>query len=231
MSEKIGKETRHVQDFEQVSLRLENWFSEMELIQGERELLTIEASPELLSKIETTVKGCTLTIRLCAGIWERFGYALATSLTRPRVRLCLEVKDLTALSVLGAARVRAAKLESDTLALRFEGAGKIQILHLAANALVVDLGGATRIEVAGQATEQTVSIFGAGAYDARDLESKRATVRLRGMGRASVWATEDLATDVCGAGGVEVRGEPRVRRVLPARGFYQQFPGRPVPPG
>lgn len=216
MSGNIGKETRPVQGFEQVSLRIENWLSDLELIQGERELLTIEASPDLLSKVETTVRERTLAIRLSASIWEKLGYALATSLTRPRVRLRLEVKSLTGLNVLGAARVSASKLESDILALRFEGAGEMEILHLAAKSLTVDLGGATRIELAGQATQQKVSIFGAGTYDAGNLESKRASIRLRGMGRASVWVTEDLSTELRGVGSVEVRGKPRVRRAVPA---------------
>ncbi len=216
MSSNGGKETRHVQDFERVSLRIENWLSDLELIQGERELLTIEASPDLLSKVETTVGGHTLTIRLSASIWEKLGYALATSLTRPRVRLRLEVKSLTVLSVLGAARVSAPKLESDVLALSFQGAGRIQIDHLAAKALTVELGGASRIELAGQVAEQKVSIFGAGTYDAGDLESKRATVCLRGMGRAHVWVLDDLTTDVRGFGNVEVRGKPRIRRAVPA---------------
>lgn len=216
MHSEIRKEARLIQDVEQVSLRIENWLSDVELIQGERERLTIEASPDLLSQIESTVRGHVLAIRLSASIWEKLGYALATSLTRPRVRLRLEVKSLTALSVFGAARVGISKLESDILSLRFQGAGKIQIAQLSAETLAVDLGGATWIELAGRATEQEVSLFGAGTYDAGDLESKRATVHLKGMGRASVWVIEDLTTDIRGVGSVEVRGEPRIRRAVPA---------------
>jgi hypothetical protein len=216
MSINMAKETRLVQGFEQVRMRIENWFIDLELIQGERELLTIEASPDHLSKIETTVTGRTLELRLSASVWEKLGYALATSLTRPRARLRLEVKSLTVLSLLGAARVSAPKLESDNLAIRFEGAGKFQILRLTAKALAVNLGGATRIEVAGQATEQNVSIAGAGIYEARDLESRRASVQLRGIGRASVWVIDELATELRGVGSVEVRGNPRVRRAVPA---------------
>jgi hypothetical protein len=216
MSVNLAKETRLVQDFERVRMQIENWQIDLELIQGERELLTIEASPDLLPKIETTVTGDTLAIRLSASIWEKLGYALATSLTRPRARVRLEVKNLTALSVLGAARASASKLVSDNLEISFEGAGIFQILHLTAKALAVNLGGATRIEVAGQATEQNVSIAGAGTYEARELKSKRASIRLRGVGRANVWVSDELATDVRGVGSVEVRGNPRVRRAVPA---------------
>jgi hypothetical protein len=216
MSGNSGKETRFVQDFEEVSLRIENWFCDLELVQGEREMLTLEASPDLLAKIETTVRGRTLAIGLSASMWEKLGYALSTSLTRARVRLQLEVKSLTALSVLGTARVSASRLGSDVLAIRFQGAGKLQIHQLAARALTVDLGGASRIELAGQATEQKVNLVGAGTYEAGELQSKRATVRLSGMGQASVWVLEDLATEVRGFGSVEVRGKPRVRRAVPA---------------
>lgn len=217
MSGKIGKETRLVQDFEQVDLRIGNWLVDLELVQGGRELLAIEARPEILSKVETTVRGRTLDIRLSASVWEKLGYALATSLTRPRVRLRLEVKSLSALRVLGAARVTAPKLESDVLALSFQGAGKMEIHDLAAKTLVVDLGGASSIELAGQVTEQKVSIFGAGSYAAANLESRRTVVCLRGMGRANVWVLEELTTDIRGFGSVEVRGEPRMRRAMSAR--------------
>ena len=215
MSSDIGKESRSVGDFEQVKLRLENWLSDLDLVLGERESLTLEGSPDLLSKIQTTVKERTLELCLSVGFWEKLGYAVATSLTRPRVRLRLEVKSLTALSVFGAARVRVSKLQSDNLSLRFHGAGQIQIPQLSAETLAVDLGGASRIELAGRATEQKVTIFGAGIYDAGDLESRSATVHLKGMGRASVWVIEELTTDICGVGSVEVRGEPRVRRSVP----------------
>lgn len=216
MSDELCKETRQVRDFEQVVLRVENWLSDLEIIQGERDSLTIEASPDLLSKIETTVRSGKLVIRLDAGFWEKLGYALATSLTRPRVRFQLEVISLTALTVVGAARVSASKLQSDSLALSFGGCGEIQIRQLAAEHLSVDLGGAGRIELAGQVVEQEVTMAGAGHYDASDLESKRATVQLRGMGWASVWVVEDLATDICGAGRVEYRGKPKLRRKVAA---------------
>jgi len=216
MSDKLCQETRQVVDFEQVVLRIENWLSDLEIIQGERESLTIEASSHLLPKIETTVSNGKLVIRLAAGFWEKLGYALATSLTRPRVRFRLEVTSLTDLTVVGTARVSAPKLESDRLALSLAGAGEIQIRQLAAKHLSVDLGGAGRIELAGQVVEQEVSTAGAGHYDASDLESKKATVQLRGMGWANVWVIEDLATDICGAGRVEYRGKPKVRRTVAA---------------
>jgi hypothetical protein len=49
-------------------------------------------------------------------------------------------------------------------------------------------------------------------YDAPNLESKRASVNLRGMGRAYVWAVDDLDTSIRGFGGVEYRGTPHVRK-------------------
>lgn len=192
MSDKMHVETRQVRGFDRVVLRIDNCMNDLELIQGERESLTIEASPDLLPKIETRVRGGELGIRLSVGWWERLGHALATSLTRPRIRYRLEVIDLTSLQVFGFARVSGARLESHSLALRFVGAG--------------------RVELAGQVEDQKISIVGAGHYEATNLQSQRATVHLRGAGQASVWALDELAIDVRGLGNVAYRGKPKVRR-------------------
>ena len=68
----------------------------------------------------------------------------------------------------------------------------------------------------GKETRFVQDFFGAGTCEAGELQSKRAAVRLSGMGQASVWVLEDLATELRGVGSVEVRGKPRVRRVVPA---------------
>jgi len=53
---------------------------------------------------------------------------------------------------------------------------------------------------------------GAGSYSAPKLESRRASVDLRGAGHATVWAVEDLDVTIRGLGSVEYYGSPTVKK-------------------
>ena len=73
------------------------------------------------------------------------------------------------------------------------------------------------IEVVGRVEEQHVSLNGMGEYDAHGLNSRAATVDLKGPGgHAIVRVEDDLAVSINGPWRVEYYGQPRVtKRVSP----------------
>jgi hypothetical protein len=206
------RETREVQGFDRVSLRVQNIESDLVITQGPRESLVIEANPDLLTRITTHVSGGELMIRI-AGSWSDFiKEALATSLTRQRIRCTLMVRQLTALEVDGIARVEVANLETDRLVFRFRGPGKANFVSLHARMLEVDISGPCKLEAAGQVVEQTIAIGALGFYFAPKLESKQAVARLNGPGQATIRVSDDLDATISGPGRLEYYGTPRIRR-------------------
>lgn len=74
----------------------------------------------------------------------------------------------------------------------------------------LEINGAASATVAGRVETQSVEISGTGSYQAGDLESSDASVKVSGASAIVVWATEDLYLDCDGAGVIEYWGSPRV---------------------
>ena len=218
-----GVESREVGNFDRVVLSVHNIMNQMQITQGEHESLTIEARPEVLSKITTAVSGGELAIRLDGSLLDRMGFALSTSLTRPVVRYHLTVKSLSSLDLTGFVHVDAAELHTGSLSLKLKGAGEIIIGSLIAQHVAATLQGAGRIELSGQVEEQQVAVQGPGLYQAPNLESRRARVSLKGLGRARVWAIDELEVKVRGLGRVEVRGTPAIKEDISPRAPLPRF--------
>jgi len=115
-------------------------------------------------------------------------------------------------------RGRYMSIETDRFALKLSGAGQVNIKVLSAEMLEVDLPGACVIKVSGKVGEQRITISGAGSYSASKLESRRASVDLRGAGQATVWAVEYLDVTIRGLGSVEYYGTPTVKKSISGLG-------------
>jgi len=215
MSNELITETREVANFSRVTLRD---YGELTVSQGKKESLTIESEQEILDAIQTVVRGDTLDIRIGASWLDKLNFALSTSFTRIPIKYTLVVKDLKALDILGAARVRIEGIETDRLEIVLGGAGEITGHDLQAEQLDVDLRGAGRIELAGQADEQWITISGAGNYHAPDMATKKARVDVNGAGKATVAAKEELNLAIRGLGSVDYYGPGTVKRTISGLG-------------
>jgi hypothetical protein len=216
-------ESREVCSFDRVVLSVHNMMNQIQITQSEHESLTIEARSEVLSKITTAVSEGELSIRLDGSLLDKLGLALSTSLTRPTVRYHLTVKNLTCLDLAGFVHANAAELRASSLSLRLKGAGTITVGSLTAQHVAAELHGAGQIELSGQVEEQDVAIQGPGLYQALDLNSRRARVSLKGLGRARVWAVDELEVRVRGLGRVEVRGTPEINQDISPRAPLPRF--------
>ena len=210
-SSDVRTETREVSGFDRVALP---GFGDLHITQGAEESLTIEASPEILDRIKTEVKDGQLTIRFVRNWVDWIGDVLASGFAGMRIRYDLTVKELAALAMTGAGRAQVANLKTDHLALELRGAGQVIVASLEAAGLEVDLSGAGQIKVWGRVTEQTVTLTGAGSYDAPDLESQRAKATLTGLGSATVLAVEELEATIRSVGSVSYYGAPTVSKTI-----------------
>ena len=205
-------ECRVVRDFDRVVLRVDNTVNEVVVRQGEREPLIVSGRPDTLSRLKTEVRDGELSITLGGGWSDKLQRALATSLTRQWIKCDLTVRRLTSLELGGLVRAHASAIQSDHLSVSVCGAGRVNLESLTAGRLDVVMRGTCQVEATGQVREQKVAIDGMGHYDAPKLESRKTVMDLRGAGRATVWAVEDLHVTSRGIGSVEYHGTPRVKK-------------------
>jgi hypothetical protein len=210
-----------VDNFDRIRLHVNNVENEVVIKQGEREALTIEARSDVLARLKPEVRNGQLIIQL-GGSWsDKINAALATSLNRVRIKYVVTVKNLAGLDITGLAHVRADNITTDRLQVKFGGLGNLNLAGLNAQRLDIDvtMPSPCEIEVAGRVEEQSVSLNGMGEYDARALDSRTATVALKGPGgHAIVRVEDDLAVSINGPGRVEYYGQPRVTKKVSPMG-------------
>ena len=206
-----------VGNFDRIALQVNNVENEVIIKQGQHESLTVEARPDVFARIKTEVRNGQLVIQLDGSWSDKISAALATSLSRPRIKYVVTIKNLTALDIVGLAHVRVDKIETDRLQVKFGGLGKLSIAELNAQRLDVEvtMPGSCEVEVSGCVEEQHVSLNGMGEYSARRLESRKAAVALKGPGGHAVVRVEDeLNVTIGGPGRVEYYGQPRVTKKI-----------------
>jgi Putative auto-transporter adhesin, head GIN domain len=201
------RETRVVTGFSRIEV---DGVAEVRLRQGKTEGATIEAPPQLLSRMRTIVRDGTLIIDLAQerqwSDWMHWSGAKQV----PRVTVDFIKIDLV--ETAGAVKLAADSLRGDELRFDFAGASTVRIKDLQASRLRVDGSGATKVELAGKVGSQSVDLSGAGSYAALDLESDRAEVHVSGAGKAYVNAKTSLSVEISGAGLVEYLGNPKVEK-------------------
>ncbi len=120
--------------------------------------------------------------------------------------------NLKALYVSGAVSMNDSEpISGESFELEVAGAGDID-LALDVKRLNADLAGAASLQLRGNADDADISISGAGEIDALDLQTKRARVRLSGVGSASISCSDELDVDVSAVGSLRYRGNPSVRQ-------------------
>jgi hypothetical protein len=197
----VVTEERDVSGFDRVAL---SGFGEVIITQGDEESLTVETDDNLMRYIETKVRGRTLELGFTDDVRRRIPDPSKSIIFR------LSVIELTALDSSGAGRFEMDELDADRLEVTLSGAGDIRMDSLTASDLVVTVSGAGNIELAGQVKTQEVNLNALGNYNAPDLESQAATVRISGAGSASIWVHDTLDVTISGAGNVDYYGSPEV---------------------
>jgi len=215
----IISETRDIKDVSRVVLRE---YGQLYIKQGDTESLSLEGQDGVLQMIRTEVRNGELLLDLDGGWWDRTWRAITSTVEGKPLKYFLTLKKLEGLFVTGAARVKSTGFKFDSFQLILKGAGEIKMSDIEANSLDIELPGAGLISLAGQVSNQTVQLKGAGSYDAPRLKSENARVKLQGVGKASVWVTNSLDAKVDGVGHIEYRGDPDVRKTVSGLGKISQ---------
>ena len=205
----LVSEDRSVRGFDRVSL---SGFGEVNIVQGDKESLTVTTDDNIMEYIKTEVRGDNLELSITqAG--QRKSINPSDGIT-----FDLMVVDLNRIDISGAGSFNIDQLKTEKLTVTLSGAGNLEINGLSADELVANISGAGSIIVAGQVKGQEVTHSGVGSYHASDLRSNTAFIKISGAGTSTVWVLENLDVSVSGLGNVIYYGSPRVSQNVSGMG-------------
>jgi len=213
-SGELTTETRAVSGFNRVQI---DGAGELIIIQGDTESLEIQAEDNIIDELTSEVRDNTLVLGY------RDSFLRNTIIPTERIVYTLTLMDLSEVTINGAADMEIDSLETETFTLNINGAGQISIDELMADNLSVQISGTSSIEVAGQVAEQSITIDGAGNYQAGDLATNITTVDINGLGNATVWATTTLDISIDGGGNLRYYGSPNVTQDVNGVGDIDQL--------
>lgn len=208
----VAREQRPVASIERVVLRA---VGDLYVTQGPREMLVIEAEKPLLARISSHVKHGVLTFDIQG---RQFS-------SRYPVRYYLTVRNLKAIDARGSGDISAQNLRGTALDLLLAGSGNATVRALDTQHLGVRIISSGQVSLDGRAIRQTVSLEGAGEYDARRLQSGQATVSISGAGNAVVHAKEHLIARISGSGEIQYYGKPKVESTITGAGEVMHAEG------
>jgi putative autotransporter adhesin-like protein len=196
----VVTQSRTVRDFSAVHVA---YPAHVLIRQGPAETLTIEAEDNVAAAIQTRVANHTLVIDNVRD------HNVVPS--RP-INITITVKDLTELNFDSAGDITVQGLETDHLKTDLNGAGGIKFENLSLKSLEADLSGVGSLEASGKVDTLDVRVDGMGSFEAAQLQSQDATVKLDGVGSANVWADGKLAAYVNGLGSINYYGRAQVSK-------------------
>ena len=212
-SGKIESETREVQGFLTLSI---NYPADVVIQQGKVESVKVEADDNLLPQLTTEVNDETLVIDNKEESWSQ-----RVNPTE-RVKITITVKDLREIEFSSAGSLRLNGLKTDELSVNLNGAGEMILNDLDVNKLESRLSGAGNIKANGTADELELRISGVGSFEAPELQSMVASVRISGAGSATVRVEDDLTARVSGAGSVKYYGSSTLDEDVSGAGSVSQ---------
>ena len=211
-SDTIAAEAPPVGPFDRVEI---SGNAELILVQGDREAVLVEASPKARSRIRVRSRDGRLRIDTSenASWWSWFAGGGGR---RPTITVYF--KSLESLEMSGAIKATSDAIRSPKLRVNASGAASMKVGALNVEALLFSGSGAVKGDFAGSATEQKISISGAGAYRAPKLVSETAAVTVSGAGKVVVNARKKLDASISGAGAIEYFGDPVLKQQVSGAG-------------
>lgn len=200
--------------------------AELVLVQGDREAVTIEAPARSRPRIRVRSSHGRLTIETIetTAWWNWFG----ASGRAPTITVHFKVLDV--LETNGAVKVTAASIQGQKLSVQASGASSVKVDALQVDTLRFSGSGAVKAEFAGRATDQDISISGAGTLRAGKLASDTASVAVSGAGKVVVNAQKRLEASISGAGVIEYFGDPALEQRIRGAGKIVRRSGETVAP-
>lgn len=207
----MGEKSYAVRNFDRVLLALPG---KMEIVQGDREALTIRAEENLLEYIQVNVRNSQLVIDGEAGIGLQ---------PNQEIVYRLEVRELKEIVTSSASEVVIPVLRTEVLEINSSGVGTFKLGDLQAEQFEVQISGSGTAEATGEVNRLEVQISGAGNFDGADLQVQEAEIQVSGLGNATLWVEDKLDARISGAGSIAYYGDPRVDEEISGAGVVRRL--------
>ena len=113
-------------------------------------------------------------------------------------------------------------LKIDDLKLYISGLARVE-LELDIQKLDIDMEGGSHLIMDGKANSMSIDLQGAAKVESFDLECNDARVNIEGLGKANIYANENLNVNIDGIGIVNYKGNPLVNKYISLLGIVNQL--------
>ncbi len=176
-----------------------------ELVQGDKESVTIETDDNLHTYLKPAVKDNTLSIEFSEG------KTLSNATT---MKMTITVKDLKSIELKGVGNLKTSgMLKLDKLSIESAGVGNIK-LEVDLNYLNIDVSAVGNVKLKGKCKEAAIVINSVGNLTADELETEKMTLKCTGIGNAKVFVTEEIVPELSGSGNIICSGNPSVKGLV-----------------
>lgn len=209
-----NKETRDVQDFDEIVVRISG---KVYIKQGNKNEVILEGDERSLERIETEVRGGRLSIGTSNG--RRWSSSRSTG----RINVYITVKELNGVSVSGSGDIIGQSVfKSDDFSASISGSGDIE-LEIDAKNVSARISGSGNMELSGSAEYAKLGMSGSGKYLAEDMKVDDYEISISGSGKSSVNAQENLDVRISGSGSVYYKGRPAVNSSVAGSGKVRRI--------
>jgi hypothetical protein len=205
-SGKVVEENRNLSGFRNIEL---SGIGMLVLTQDGTDSVVAEGEDNILARIRTEVSGDTLRIRTEDNV--------NLNPTRSLIYR-VSVSEIGRMTMSGAGSLQAGDVKAESLEIVTSGAGNVNIEKLTAEELKATISGVGNMMIGGSATRQEVTLSGVGSYQAPNLDTQEATVKVTGAGGATVRVSDRLNVQISGAGNVTYIGDPQVEQKITGAG-------------
>jgi hypothetical protein len=208
-----GTETRNVSDFDAIALGAS---FNLNVSQGDKTSVVIQADDKLLPLIETVVDNGRLEVR-----WKRGTKSWGWN-THDDIKVTVVTPKLRALSTAGSGDIQLQAFTTPALKLSIAGSGNAVLAALMTEELGVTVAGSGDVKGAGKAGKLAINIAGSGEVKLMEMKSEDASVKISGSGSAALSANKTLAVSIAGSGDVVYSGNPTVSSSVAGSGSIKR---------
>jgi len=206
---------RSVHGYDSVSLET---VGRLEIIQGDKEYLTIEAPPEMVRRITTKVSKNTLRIGY-KGIFTSKNAIPIFRLGMKNVKKIyadssgdiaaeqIRTDNLT-IKASSSGNITIKTLESNTAIIKVQSSGNVIIESCKLNKLDTELESSGSLDLAGETNRINVISSSSGKFNGENLKTLIAEVRLTSSGSAVIWIMNHLDANLTSKGDLQYYGDP-----------------------
>ena len=208
----LAKEDRHIVRAEKIKLA---GSYDVEITQGPVTTVKVEADDNILPYIVTAEENGFLVIK------SKDHINLSTKNT---IKVYITTNKMEQIQLAGSGNIIGTNkfTGGDKMVLKIAGSGDIR-LEVNTPKIEADIAGSGSMTLKGETKDQTIKISGVGDYNADELKSESAVVKIAGSGNVKVFSDINLDISIAGVGSVYYKGAATIKQHIAGSGEVKKI--------